>query len=323
MAECWSLSENDHFLNMLPLNHIHGFVNNFYLPLFYLNAKITFTEKFNPKMFIETILEFGTINVFMGVPTMYSQIVSYYKKLEKDKKKELSERLSKFKIFLCGSAPLSEKTENEWSSISRKPLVQRFGMSECGMVLSNDPKNVAKKSVGVQMPKIRAKLDQNGIRCVGKPNVGELLVKSENIFEEYYKNGEKTKMSFKDGWFKTGDIFKFDDKRKVFLYLGRKNVDFVQINGFKVSLMEVEKLIVSSNLAEEALIAKRSKNGVDYLECFLVKNSESKNFEEDLIKLKKWLKKNVSGHMIPRKINFVKEIKKNALGKIARSFYNK
>ncbi|KAK3579619.1 hypothetical protein CHS0354_012795 [Potamilus streckersoni] len=236
MVEAWGWSKSDVILHVLPLHHVHGIVNALMTSL-YCGATCVMLPKFDSKMTWSALINPGhmehpvQITLFMAVPTIYAKLIEY---LESEvlsvegsnltAKFVRSSCQSKIRLMVSGSAALPQPIMEKWMKHTSHTLLERYGMTETGMVLTN-PLHGERipGAVGNPFPGIEV--------CIGKPNVysstgydiinkgdsklskttpgmekesGELLVKGPNVFKEYWKNSEATKAAFTpDGWFKT------------------------------------------------------------------------------------------------------------------------
>lgn len=220
LLDAWKWSKDDAILHTLPLNHVHGIVNALLCPL-YVGAKCQMMPKFDAYDVWSALLSLNVppagrkITVFMAVPTIYSRLcVVYDKVFSKDVK--MAERLkstlkTKFRLMVSGSSPLPVQLYNRWLDITGHRLLERYGMTEIGMCLSQEMGSEREPGyVGVPLPGVSVKIGQkpeedegnydsileatnkNGVIHVFKdklardPIEGELLVKGDNVFKEYF-----------------------------------------------------------------------------------------------------------------------------------------
>ncbi|XP_050295892.1 malonate--CoA ligase ACSF3, mitochondrial-like isoform X2 [Anthonomus grandis grandis] len=257
LLDAWKWSSDDVILHTLPLHHIHGIVNALLCPL-YAGAKIMMLNRFHANTVWSYLLGVNArpddrrITVFMGVPTMYSKLIQEYERVFK-KDPKMAEYIkntlkTKVRLTVTGSAPLSEPLFKEWEEITGHRLLERYGMTETGMTLSNVyDSDRAPGFVGVPLPGVSTKIievkdgpnfgktlvectnvdgtvvyQKNGQKMAdGQNPTGELFVKGEGVFMRYHQRPDTTKEVFtQDGWFKTGDISQFSVEKKVFKILG-------------------------------------------------------------------------------------------------------
>jgi malonyl-CoA/methylmalonyl-CoA synthetase len=218
----------------------------------------------------------------------------------------------------------------EWRKVTGRSLLERYGMTEIGMALSN-PYDESKHKpgfVGLPLPGVHLKLasiddatptpSTESDEYVEGP--GELLVKGDNLFSEYFDNPQATAESFdSEGYFKTGDVVaKSSDG--FWRILGRASVDILKIGGFKVSALEIEaRLLENPSIAEVAVIGipdeAYGQRAVALVVLALdMETGEPVNLTEgDIIS---WVRKNLSSKMHIRHVKFAEKMPRNAMGKI-------
>jgi malonyl-CoA/methylmalonyl-CoA synthetase len=323
ITEAWEMSENDFVLNTLPLFHTHGLVNALYAPLS-VGSRVEFMP-FGAVSVCQWIKRRVPSNkIFMGVPKMYQAILTYVNQCIEEEQKRV--RQSKVKVFISGSSPLSNNLFTRWNQTFGSPLLERYGMSETGMICTN-PFNGKRVigTVGQPFPGVEVKIvDETTGNEVKDGQEGELLVKSKSLFKEYLNRPEATAQAFdKDGWFKTGDIaVKEDHHGKVYYKLrGRSSVDILKINGFKVSATDIEnELNCHPNIEKCTVFGINNKDGGDTAVALVVAKEGSTLTEESI---SEWLGSLVAKYKIPKKIHIVNEIPVNAMGKVNKKHLRK
>ncbi len=215
---------------------------------------------FDPKLTMDHLLS-GAVNVFMAVPTIYAKLLSYIKNNPSIKENDLRAKLtSNLRLMVSGSAALPQPVFEEWQSLTGHTLLERYGMTEIGMALTNSYKGQRKAGfVGHPFPKVEARIKDatNGQVLVQGDAIsietsklnsessdlsGDLEVRGPNVFKCYYNRPEATSKEFtSDGWFKTGDTAQFVEQS--FKILGRSSVDIIKSGGYKISALHVERLL--------------------------------------------------------------------------------
>ncbi|XP_052512140.1 malonate--CoA ligase ACSF3, mitochondrial isoform X2 [Budorcas taxicolor] len=226
----WAWTKDDVILHVLPLHHAHGVVNKLLCPL-WVGATCVMLPEFSAQLVWEKFLssEAPRINVFMAVPTIYSKLMDYYNKHftqphVQDFVRAVCEE--KIRLMVSGSAALPLPVLEKWKGITGHTLLERYGMTEIGMALSN-PLTAARLpgSVGTPLPGVEVRIVSENPQKDGSPYIihaegneedtkvtpgfeekeGELLVRGPSVFREYWDKPEETKAAFtSDGWFKTG-----------------------------------------------------------------------------------------------------------------------
>ena len=135
LVEAWDWSTEDHILHVLPLHHIHGIVNVLGCSL-WSGAVCEILPSFSAEAVWDRI-ENSNITLFMAVPTIYARLVSAWNAASQSRQKAMTTACSKLRLMVSGSAALPLKTLEEWQGISGHVLLERYGMTEIGMALSN------------------------------------------------------------------------------------------------------------------------------------------------------------------------------------------
>lgn len=156
------------------------------------------------------------------------------------------------RYFLCGGAAMNPLVEKCLMDV-HFPLSIGFGMTECGPLVSgNPPKYFKRRSCGVPVPNMAAKIDnpdENG--------VGEILVKGENVMMGYYKNEEATKAAFtEDGWMRTGDLGYIDKHKNIFIR-GRNKTMILGASGQNIYPEEIEDKLNTQEGVGESIVVER------------------------------------------------------------------
>merc|ERR1712151_98257 len=163
----------------------------------YLGATVEFAP-FDAEHCMNRLVS-GDMTCFHAVPTVYTKYTQFLDKQTAEKREEYCKgmRNQNLRYMVSGSAALPVPTMKAWAEISGHVLLERYGMTEIGMGLSNKISGTRYPGcVGWPLPSVKVKLDENGA----------ILIKGPCVFKEYYRNPEATKKEFtEDGWFKTGD----------------------------------------------------------------------------------------------------------------------
>lgn len=351
LVDAWKWTSNDVILHVLPLHHVHGIVNALLCPL-YVGAKCNMLPKYDSNAVWSWLLAVNAspddrkITVFMAVPTIYTKLIEEYGRVfSKDPKMTEYIRMTlktKMRLMVSGSAPLPINVYEKWLDITGHRLLERYGMTEIGMCLSQEYDSKRKPGyVGVPLPGVTIRLgrppeedegdfttlveaaNNNGnvqiktnhsITFTEDP-VGEILVKSDGIFKEYYNRPKATENEFTIGkWFKTGDICQYSLENKLFKLLGRSSVDIIKTGGYKVSALEIEpKLLDHPDIVDCAVVGVRDEKWGEVIGAVVVIKPEK---EMTLDTLQTWAKTKMTGYNLPRFLKIVDAIPKNAMGKV-------
>ena len=314
LVKAWQWSENDHILNVLPLHHVHGIINVVSCAL-WSGATCQFIDKFEAKEVMDIFLD-GKINVFMSVPTIYYKLIAYWETLSTSEQQEIFNCLNQFRLMISGSAALPVSTMKQWQSISGQTLLERYGMTEIGMAISNsyEGKRVP-GSIGKPLPGVEVRLlDDNGNE-VSPNETGEIQTKGANVFKKYWNREKATKEAFTDdGWFITGDVAKIENGN--YKIVGRKSVDIIKSGGYKIFALEIEEVLRAHHEIKDCgVVGIPDPEWGEIICASLVLNSES----IDLEALKVWVKEKLAGYKTPRKYIIQEDLPRNVMGKVTKN----
>ncbi|KAF3915810.1 hypothetical protein ABW21_db0204309 [Orbilia brochopaga] len=199
LCNAWKYTPDDHILHALPLHHIHGLSNALLTPLS-AGSTIEFVSgQFNAIDVLERIArppsaEFPQVTMFHGVPTMYSAFIAAYDAMPPAKQETIADGLRRLRVAVCGSAALPAPIAQKWKNITGTIPLERYGMTETGMVLSNpiDPELRISGSVGWPLANRLVYIIDPKNRIIDIPGVpGELVVQWQpwvSMFDRYWGN---------------------------------------------------------------------------------------------------------------------------------------
>jgi malonyl-CoA/methylmalonyl-CoA synthetase len=313
LVEAWKWSQDDYTLSILPLHHVHGIINVNSCAL-WSGATVEFLSHFDAAKVFE-IFKKGQVNVFMAVPTIYFKLITYFDNLNEAVQLEITSLLQKFRLMVSGSAALPVSVMEKWHNISGHYLLERYGMTEIGMAISNPYEGERRAGhIGHALPGVEVRICNETDEKIPLDQPGEIQVKGANVFREYWGKPEATKKAFtKDGWFKTGDIAVMEDG--YFKILGRDSVDIIKSGGYKISALEIEE-----NLRKFPGIKDCSVIGIPDEEWGeIVAAAILVNESIDLDKLNVWMRECMPAYKIPRKYKILEDLPRNAMGKVTKN----
>ena len=310
LVDAWSWSSSDHILNILPLHHVHGIINVMSCAL-WSGACCEFLEDWDPEMVWKKLLS-KTVNVFMAVPTIYYKLIKYWQ--EELNQQPLADELRHIRLMVSGSAALPIPVMEKWKSITGHTLLERYGMTEIGMALSNPYQGERRPGhVGNPLPGVEIQLVNENGRITSENISGEIQVKGPTVFHSYWKKSEATDSAFHNGWFMTGDIAEINNG--YFRILGRNSVDIIKSGGYKISALEIENILLEHPKVNEcAVVGISDLEWGEIVGCCVI----SIDHYSDSSELKDWLRTRLPGYKIPRKYIFKDALPKNAMGKVSK-----
>jgi malonyl-CoA/methylmalonyl-CoA synthetase len=313
LIDAWEWTSSDRILHVLPLHHIHGIVNVLTCAL-WAGAECEMLSKFDAETVWNRICD-GDLTLFMAVPTIYVKLIAAWETATEETQNRRSKSCAKMRLMVSGSAALPVQVLEKWQKISSHFLLERYGMTEIGMALSN-PLHGKREAgyVGKPLPGVEVRLVNEKGELVTAGTPGEIQVKSPGVFLEYWQNPQATAKTFQAGWFCTGDfaVVEKDNYR----ILGRMSVDIIKTGGYKVSALEIEEVLRSHPEIQECAVV-----GVEDVEwgervcaALVLRSASSLN----LASFRNWAKEQLAVYKVPTRILILEELPRNAMGKVTK-----
>jgi malonyl-CoA/methylmalonyl-CoA synthetase len=310
LVEAWEWSADDRIILFLPLHHVHGIINVVSCAL-WSGATCEMMSRFDANAVWNRIAS-GGLTLFMAVPTIYVRLIAAWEAASPERRAVLSKACDKLRLMVSGSAALPVSTLERWKEISGHTLLERYGMTEIGMALSNPLRGErVPGSVGKPLPSVKVQLvgENGGPVAPGTP--GEIEVRGPSVFAEYWGKPDASRDAFREGWFRTGDTAVVEDG--VYRILGRTNIDILKTGGHKISALEIEEA-----LREHPAVAECAVVGIPDPEwgervaaAVVLKGGDSL----DLHSLRAWAKDFLAPHKLPSRLLVLDALPRNAMGK--------
>ncbi|RME97351.1 MAG: long-chain fatty acid--CoA ligase [Chloroflexi bacterium] len=315
MVSAWGWSADDRILHVLPLHHVHGIVNVLTTPL-WVGASCFILPKFNAEQ-VWQIFETGQITAFMAVPTIYARLIAAWDAALPERRQAMSAACVQMRLMVSGSAALPVSVLEKWRQISGHTLLERYGMTEIGMGLSNPLRGERVPGhVGRPMPGVELRLVDEAGLPVDAPNTpGEIQVRGPGVFREYWQRPQATAQAFQDGWFRTGDTA-LRRPDGVYRILGRNSVDIIKTGGFKVSALEIEEVLRTHPAIREcAVVGVPDPEWGERVCAALVLETGASLAAEGL---RGWAKERLAPYKVPSEILVLDDLPRNAMGKVTK-----
>ncbi len=307
LSTYWGFSSNDVLLHALPIFHVHGLFVGLHTALMN-GCTMHWLAKFDLN---EVLPLLPKSTVMMGVPTFYTRLLS-----------EPSfgrDHCTSMRLFIAGSAPLLAETHVEFESRTGHRIVERYGMTECGMITSNpyhDGKRVA-GSVGYALPGVSVRVATSEGQVLPTGEVGVLEVKGPNVFVGYWQNPEKTKEDFRtDGYFITGDVAEIEPDGRVTI-VGRAK-DLIISGGFNVYPKEIETEVNAlPGVGESAVIGVPHPDFGEAVVAVIAKSAGLAPPNEKAVIAA--LADRLAKFKLPKRVFVVDDLPRNAMGKVQKA----
>ncbi|MEX2583097.1 MAG: acyl-CoA synthetase [Gemmatimonadota bacterium] len=313
LVDAWGWRADDHILLVLPLHHVHGIINVLTCAL-WTGARCTLHPGFDAAEVWES-LSSGELSLFMAVPTVYSKLIAAWEAAPPEERERMSAGARALRLMVSGSAALPVSVLERWRSISGHTLLERYGMTEIGMALSNPLAGERRPGhVGRPLPGVEIRLVDESGEPLGPGAAGEIEVRGPSVFTEYWRRPEATLEAFREGWFRTGDVAELNDG--YFRILGRSSVDILKTGGYKVSALEIEEVLrTHPAILECAVVGVADEEWGDRVCAALVlRPGESL----DLTELRQWAGARLAPYKVPREVLVTVELPRNVMGKVTK-----
>jgi len=309
--------EKDVYLGAIPFFHVYGLVIVVSLSV-YRGSQIVLVPNARDIDDVVDCINHFKPTMFPGVPALYNAINNH----PKVKAGEID--MKSLKLCISGSAPLPTSVKEEFERLSGAVVREGFGMSEAPTATHINPlfKENRPNSIGLPLPDMEMRIVSldDAVTDVPVGEVGELLMHGPNLMTGYHGMPTETANSLRDSngklWLYTGDIARMDENG--YFYIVDRKKDMALIGGYNVYPTTVEDAIKSHPAVLEvgvAAVPHPERPGQEALKAWIVKQPDAQVAAEDIIK---HCEKKLAPYEIPRRISFIDELPKTAVGKTLR-----
>ena len=313
LIDAWRWTPADRLLLTLPLHHVHGIINGLGSALA-VRATCEILPVFDAEVVWDRLAS-GEISVFTAVPTIYNRLIASWDAASPDVQRMRSDGARRLRLMMSGSAALPVRTLERWRKITGHTLLERYGMTELGMALSNPLVGKRRPGfVGQALPGVDVRLVDDDGRDVAEGTSGELEVRGPAVCLEYWQRPDETQSAFRDGWFRTGDVAVCE--QGAYRLLGRSNVDIIKTGGYKVSALEIEEILrTHPAIAECAVVGVSDEEWGERVSAAVeLRTGASLSLDE----LQQWAKVQLAPYKVPRALQAVPALPRNAMGKVVK-----
>jgi malonyl-CoA/methylmalonyl-CoA synthetase len=303
LAAAWEFHADDVLLHALPLHHMHGLAIAL-LTALGIGATTRMLPAFDARRLWD---EMGTSTVLMAVPTMYARLLAAFDEADPPTRARWTSSARGLRLATSGSAALPTTLAERWRVIAGDIPVERFGMTEIGVGMTNPLKGPRKPgSVGLPLPGVETRIVD-----------GELQVRGPSVFAGYFKREDATREAFVDGWFRTGDtVARADDG--YFKILGRTSVDILKSGGYKLSALEIEEVLREHPaVLEVAVVGVPDETWGDRVVACVVPRAGMEGACTTEV-LRAFAKETLAPYKVPREVICMPDLPRNAVGKVLK-----
>ena len=306
----WEISESDILCHALPLFHVHGLCFALHTCLL-AGSQILLLDAFSPDAVVN-ILAAGlggrACTLFMAVPSMYARMMDFSegKKLH----------FENVRLWTSGSAPLLPKDFERIKKTFGKEPVEREGMSETGMNFSNPLKGARKSgSIGLPLPDLRVRIvNPETFEDLPPGQTGEIWLKGPAVTPGYWQKPDETANAFVEGWFRSGDLGRVDEKG--YYYLTDRLKHIIISGGENISPKEVEEVISRvDGVRESSVVGVPDEQWGEKVVAAVVREPGIALSSKDILS---FCKEHLHSWKCPKDIRFLEALPRNTMGKVLR-----
>jgi malonyl-CoA/methylmalonyl-CoA synthetase len=310
----WEWSATDRIPSFLPLHHIHGIINVTSCAL-WSGATIEPFSRFDAATILDRVRA-DAYTVFMAVPTIYVKLIPAIEALSPADRAAVVEGFARMRLMVSGSAALPASLHEQWTALTGQKLLERYGMTEIGMAISNPYRGERRPgAVGQALPGVEVRLKtESGALVTAEDEPGEIQVRGPGVFRVYWNRPRESAESFEDGWFRTGDMAVLE--RGSYRIMGRLSVDIIKSGGYKLSALEIEAALLEHPHIDECAVIGLPDDTWGEAVTAVVVLKDATSLE--LPALRDWCKDRLSVYKIPQRLRLVTELPRNAMGKVTK-----
>lgn len=314
LVAAWQWSSVDAIPLFLPMHHIHGIVNVTLCAL-WAGALIEPFARFDLPEILDRVRA-DAYTLFMAVPTIYVKLIQFLEAASPEDREAIVGGFARMRLMVSGSAALPTNIFEQWKRMTGQQLLERYGMTEIGMALSNPLHGERRPgTVGMPLPGVEVRLvSETGAVVTSEDEPGEIQVRGPGVFCEYWNRPEISTLSFDNGWFRTGDMAVVE--RGYYRIMGRLSTDIIKSGGYKLSALEIE-----ATLQEHPLIRECAVLGIaddTWGEAVAVVVVPHTGAAVDLESLRQWCRDRLAAYKIPKRLLVVNELPRNVMGKVTK-----
>lgn len=314
LSEAWGWSSDDHILLHLPLHHVHGIVNVLTSALWH-GATCEVLPRFHAIDVWERLAR-CEVTLYMAVPTVYRRLIDAWDAADSTTREAWSDGARACRLMVSGSAALPVPTLERWEEITGHRLLERYGMTEIGMGLSNPLEGERRPGfVGSPLPGVEARLVDDDEMEVAPGEPGTIQIRGPAVFREYWRRPDETTAAFADGgWFRTGDRAVVEDGS--WRILGRNSVDILKTGGEKISALEIEDVLRSHPAVVDcAVVGVPDVDWGDRVCAAVVLRTGEVTTGEAL---RSYTKDRLAPYKVPKDVLLLEDLPRNAMGKVTK-----
>ena len=310
-SERFNVVPKDRFILYLPMFHAFTFTVMLLIP-FYNRSSFVIIPKLLPfsNIIKQTLLK--RVTIFLGVPDVYNALI-------KAKLPWYFMWFNNIRVFISGASALSEDTLNRFTQkFKRARMLEGYGLSECSPVVSVNPLDKQKPmSIGLPLRSYEVKIIDDEMLEVPLGQIGEIIVKGDNVMLGYLNNPAATEETIINGWLRTGDLGKVDSDG--YIYIVDRIKDLIISKGINIYPRQIEEELMKFDYIKQgAVIGVKDPNSGEVPVAYVELEDEADREIVTPNSIKKDLKAVLANFKVPKNVIIVDELPKTATGKVLK-----
>ena len=308
ISQWLNFTGNDRLLTIMPLFHMNA-VSVTTMSALYAGGSTVVSPKFSASRFWNIVSEYQ-ITSFGSVATMLSMLLNTYPQGVPDGLKT-----NQLRFAMCGSAPVPAEVMKKFEETFNCPVIEGYGLSESTCRSTFNPPDERRRAGSCGLPignEMKVVNDEDNEVPDGE--LGEIVLRGENILKGYFKNADATAHAFRGGWFHTNDIG-YRDQDGFFYIVDRKS-DMIIRGGENIYPREIDEVLYQHPaVAAAATIGVADPLYGEDVAAFIVLKDGAKVSEEELLA---HCQKELADYKCPKTIRIVTDIPKGPTGKLLK-----
>ena len=308
ISQWLGFNESDRLLTMMPLFHMNA-VSVTTMSALYAGGSSVVSPKFSASRFWQIISDYQ-ITSFGSVATMLSMLLTTY-----SEGVPAGLQTEQLRFAMCGSAPVPAETIKRFEETFHCLVIEGYGLSEstCRSTFNPPDENRRAGSCGLPIGNEMRVVDDDDTE-VADGQLGEIVLRGDNVLKGYYKNPEATAVAFRNGWFHTGDIG-YRDTEGFYFIVDRKS-DMIIRGGENIYPREIDEVLYQHPaVSAAAVVGVPDDLYGEEVAGFVVLRDGGEASERELIE---FCKARLADYKCPKTIRFVKDIPKGPTGKLLK-----
>ncbi|MBU1852879.1 MAG: long-chain fatty acid--CoA ligase [Candidatus Omnitrophica bacterium] len=306
-------SDKDNFICVLPMFHSFAFTVCILLPIS-VGAGITVIQHIRPfRRIVRNVIK-KKVTVFVGIPSIFNVLA--HMQIPSIFTSRILKLIDPLRLCISGAAALPVEVLKAFEDKFRVPFVEGYGLTETSPVVSLNPMRGKRKpgAVGLPIEGVEVKIAGENGEDLPFGEVGELLVKGDNVMKGYFNNHVATRETIRDAWLYTGDIAKID--KDGYIHIVDRKKDMINVRGLNVYPAEIEKLLYRHpKIKDAAVIGVSDKTKGEVPKAYIILKENQTLTERDVIK---YIREHLALYKVPKFVEFRDNFPRTTTGKVIK-----